>query len=506
MNFLKKIAAVWAIALLIALPAWQVQAQDEDGPSPEAIAAAEAAYVTPDALMSEKAKAAATEAAQEAIDEGEDPAEAAASAIAAAYAPFINGDFIYTTVLFLMGGFLVMWMAAGFTMLESGLVRSKNVAMQCTKNITLFSVAGIGYYLIGYNLMYPLGSWSVGTDETGGYLGAFGVAILEAVGVGAADADDIGYSSTGSDYFFQLMFCAATASIVSGALAERIKLWPFLIFTFLLTAIIYPIQASWKWGGGFLDSQWGFLDFAGSTVVHSVGGWAALAGAIILGPRLGKYGKDGSVNPMPGSNLALATLGTFILWLGWFGFNGGSQLAMGSVGDVADVSRIFSNTNAAAAGGVVAAAILTQILYRKVDLTMALNGALAGLVSITAEPLTPTLGQATLIGAVGGVIVVFTVPLLDRFKIDDVVGAIPVHLFAGIWGTLAVLLTNSDATLSGQLVPIIIVGVFVFVVSLVVWLILKTVIGIRASEEEEINGLDMGELGMEAYPEFTKST
>ncbi|MEO0681941.1 MAG: ammonium transporter, partial [Pseudomonadota bacterium] len=328
--------------------------------------------------------------------------------------------FVFNSLLFLVGGFLVMFMAAGFAMLEAGLVRQKNVAMQLTKNMGLFSFAAIAYYIIGYNLMYPLGAWSIGSDETGGYLGAFGVAVMEAVGVTADAADDIGYASTGSDYIFQLMFCAATASIVSGVLAERIKLWPFLIFTIVLTGLIYPIQASWKWGGGFLDSQWGFLDFAGSTVVHSVGGWAALAGAIILGPRLGKY-KDGRVNPMPGSNLPLATLGTFILWLGWFGFNGGSQLAMGSVGDVADVSRIFANTNTAAAGGAIAALILTQVVYGKVDLTMVLNGALAGLVSITAEPLTPSLGMATIIGAIGGVIVVFTVPLLDKLKIDDVV-------------------------------------------------------------------------------------
>ena len=414
--------------------------------------------------------------------------------------------FVFNTLLFLIGGFLVMFMAAGFCMLETGLVRSKNATMQCTKNISLFSIAAIGYWVIGYNLMYPLGNWSIGTDETGGYLGALGLAVVEAVGISAEDADDISYASTGSDYFFQLMFCAATASIVSGALAERIKLWPFLIFTFILTAIIYPIQASWKWGGGFLDSQYGFQDFAGSTVVHSVGGWAALAGAIVLGARKGKYGPDGKVTPMPGSNLPLATLGAFILWLGWFGFNGGSQLAMGSIGDVADVSRIFANTNAAAAGGVVAAIILTQLLYGKVDLTMALNGALAGLVSITAEPLQPGLGLATLIGAIGGVIVVFTVPLLDKLRIDDVVGAIPVHLFAGIWGTLAVILTNPAATFFGQLVSIIIVGVFVFVVSLVIWFFLSASIGIRASEEEEMAGLDDGELGLEAYPEFGKGS
>lgn len=409
--------------------------------------------------------------------------------------------FILNSLLFLVGGFLVFFMAAGFAMLEAGLVRAKNVTMQLTKNMALFSFAAIAYYIVGYNLMYPLGSWSIGSDETGGYLGAFGAAVLEAVGVAAESADDYSYASTGSDYFFQLMFCAATASIVSGALAERIKLWPFLIFTVILTGLIYPIQASWKWGGGFLDSQLGFLDFAGSTVVHSVGGWAALAGAIILGPRLGKY-KNGKVTPFPGSNLALATLGTFILWLGWFGFNGGSQLAMGTVGDVADVSRIFANTNAAACGGAISALILTQLLYKKPDLTMILNGALAGLVSITAEPLTPTLGAATLIGAVGGVIVVFAVPFLDKLKIDDVVGAIPVHLFAGIWGTMAVILTNPDATFFGQLLSIIIVGAFVFSISLVVWVILKGTMGIRVEDETEINGLDMSELGMEAYPEF----
>ncbi|MEC8765724.1 MAG: ammonium transporter, partial [Pseudomonadota bacterium] len=269
-----------------------------------------------------------------------------------------------------------------------------------------------------------------------------------------------------------------------------------------LTALIYPFQASWKWGGGFLDEM-GFLDFAGSTVVHSVGGWAALAGALVLGARTGKY-RDGRVVPMPGANLPLATLGTFILWLGWFGFNGGSQLAMGTIGDVADVSRIFANTNAAAAGGAIAALILTQVFYKKVDLTMVLNGALAGLVSITAEPLTPTLGVATLIGAVGGLIVVFSVPFLDKLRIDDVVGAIPVHLFAGIWGTIAVVLTNGDASFGTQVIGIVTVGVFTFVVSWVVWTVLKFTIGIRVSEEQELAGLDNAELGMEAYPEFSR--
>ena len=407
--------------------------------------------------------------------------------------------FILNSLLFLVGGFLVFWMAAGFAMLEAGMVRSKNVTMQLTKNVALFSLAAVFYYLLGYNLMYPLGTWSM----EGILSGVWGVAILEAVGIGRDAADDYGYASTGSDFFFQLMFCAATASIVSGALAERIKLWPFLIFTILLTAVIYPIQASWKWGGGFLDGM-GFQDFAGSTVVHSVGGWAALTGAIILGPRIGKYAADGKVNPIPGSNLALATLGVFILWLGWFGFNGGSQLAMGSIGDVADVSRIFSNTNAAAAGGAIAALILTQVMYKKPDLTMILNGALAGLVSITAEPLAPTLGQAIIFGAVGGILVVVSVPILDKFKIDDVVGAIPVHLIAGIWGTLIVPLTNSDASFGTQLYSIIIVGLFVVITSAIVWYVLKALFGIRVDEEAEMNGLDVSEMGMEAYPEFSK--
>jgi Amt family ammonium transporter len=409
-----------------------------------------------------------------------------------------HGIFILNSLLFLVGGFLVMFMACGFCMLEAGLVRAKNTTMQLTKNIALFSIAAIGYYLVGYNLMYPLGTWTV----DGILSGVIGTAVMEAVGISAEGADDLSYASTASDYFFQLMFCAATASIVSGAVAERIKLWPFLFFTFILTALIYPLQASWKWGGGFLDAM-GFLDFAGSSVVHSVGGWAALAGVLVLGARTGKY-KDGGVVPMPGANLPLATLGTFILWLGWFGFNGGSQLAMGTIGDVADVSRIFANTNAAAAGGAIAALILTQLLFKKVDLTMVLNGALAGLVSITAEPLTPSLGAATLIGGVGGLIVVVAVPMLDKMKIDDVVGAIPVHLIAGIWGTIAVVLTNSDASFSTQLSGIAIIGAFTFVVSWIVWTILKVTMGIRVTEEQEIAGLDSAELGMEAYPEFSR--
>jgi len=405
------------------------------------------------------------------------------------------GPYIMTTLLFLVGGFLVFWMAAGFAMLEAGLVRGKNVAMQLTKNMALFSIAGIMYWLVGFNLMYP--------GDFNGYIGSFFVVTeLEPVGLSAADAA-LDYASVASDFFFQLMFVAATASIVSGALAERIKLWPFLAFVVVLTGFMYPISGSWQWGGGFL-SEMGFSDFAGSTVVHSVGGWAALAGAIVLGPRLGKY-KEGRTVPMPGSNLALATLGTFILWLGWFGFNGGSQLAAGTVGDITDVGRIFANTNMAASAGSVAALILTQLLYKKVDLTMVLNGALAGLVAITAEPLAPTLFGSLWIGAVGGVIVVFAVPMLDKLKIDDVVGAIPVHLLAGIWGTIAVVFYNADTSIVTQLTGILAYGVFTFVVSLVFWLILKATIGIRVSEEAEINGLDKAELGMEAYPEFSKS-
>ncbi len=409
-----------------------------------------------------------------------------------------NSDigYIFTTFMFLVTGFLVFFMAAGFAMLEAGLVRGKNVAMQLTKNVALFSLAALFYYILGYNLMYPGDAWSVQ-----GILGTFSITQLETVGLEATETD-LSYASVGSDFFFQLMFCAATASIVSGAVAERIKLWPFLIFVILLTSVIYPVQASWKWGAGFLDEM-GFLDFAGSTVVHSVGGWAALTGAIILGPRLGKY-KDGKVNPMPGSNLALATLGTFILWLGWFGFNGGSQLYMDTAGNVADISRIFANTNTAAAAGAVAALVLSQLLYKKPDLTMILNGALAGLVSITAEPLTPTLVESTLIGAIGGLIVVVAVPILDQLKIDDVVGAIPVHLFAGIWGTIAVVFTNGDANLGTQILSIFVVGAFVIIASSAVWLILKATLGLRVSEEAETAGLDVNELGMEAYPEFSK--
>ena len=405
--------------------------------------------------------------------------------------------YVFNTFLFLVCGFLVMFMAAGFAMLESGMVRSKNVATICLKNISLFAIAGLMYWLVGYNLMYGI--------EEGGYIGALFDVWSADDGAIAGDSPDFsgGYAS-GSDWYFQMVFCATTASIVSGTIAERMKLWPFLIFTLFLTGFIYPIVGSWEWGTGWLDAM-GFSDFAGSTLVHSTGGWAALTGAIILGARSGKYGLDGQVNPMPGSNMPLATLGTFILWLGWFGFNGGSQLALGSGADAAAISNIFINTNMAAAAGVVAAMLASQALYRKIDLTMALNGAIGGLVAITAEPLTPSIPAAVFIGGLGGVLVVLAVPLLDRLKIDDVVGAIPAHLVCGIWGTLAVPLTNSDAAFSVQAIGVIAVGVFTVIASGILWAALKAIIGLKVDEEAEIVGLDKTELGIEAYPEFART-
>lgn len=404
--------------------------------------------------------------------------------------------YILNTLLFLIGGFLVMWMAAGFAMLEAGLVRAKNTSTQCLKNIGLYSIAGLMFWVVGYNIAYPGFA-----EDSLGLIGGF-TGIYSMQGVGEADTET-GYS-VASDWFFQMVFCATTASIVSGTVAERVKIIPFFIFVTVLTGIIYPVVVSWEWGGGYLDSVHDFSDFAGSTLVHSTGGWAALVGAIIIGSRVGRYGPDGKVNVFPGTNIPLATLGTFVLWLGWFGFNGASQLAMGTVGDVSDVSKIFVNTNMAAAGGVIVAIILTQVLYKKADVTMALNGALAGLVSITAEPLAPTVGQSILIGGIGGAIVVFTVPLLDKLKIDDVVGAIPVHLFAGIWGTLIVAWTG-DATFVGQLVGVLLTAVWVSAASAVVWLALKYTIGVRPSEEDELNGLDKAEIGVEAYPEFART-
>ena len=406
--------------------------------------------------------------------------------------------YVDNSYLFLVGGLIVMFMAAGFCCLEAGLVRSKNAAMQSMKNVALFSVAGLMFWLVGYNMAYP--------SETilGGLFGvpAFIWAPEESL--------DTGYAAS-SDWFFQMVFVATAASIVSGTVAERVKLWSFLAFTAVLTAFIYPIVASWEWGGGYLDSEWAFSDFAGSTLVHSTGGWAALIGAIVIGPRAGKYfGKQ--VNPMPGSNIPLAALGTFILWFGWFGFNGASQLAAGTFDDINAVSKIFANTNMAAVGGVLAAMILTSILYGgKVDATMVFNGAIGGLVSITAEPLAPSMGGSVLIGAVGGVLVVLTVPLLDRFKIDDVVGAIPAHLVCGIWGTLIVaasygnnIMPNEagDPSYVGQLVGIALTGIVVCIFSFIVWTALKMTIGVRVSEEEELDGLDKTEVGLEAYPEF----
>ena len=403
--------------------------------------------------------------------------------------------YVFNTLLFLMCGFLVMFMAAGFAMLESGMVRAKNVGTICVKNISLYSVAGIMFYLVGYNLLY-------GIDE-GGYLGSFSIWGGDDSALTAETPDYSGGYSTGADWYFQMVFVATAASIVSGTVAERIKLWPFLGFVVLLTAFIYPIQASWVWGGGWLSAA-GFSDFAGSTLVHSVGGWAALVGAILLGARAGKYGADGSVTPIPGSSMPLATLGTFILWLGWFGFNGGSQLALGSGIDAAAVADIFINTNMAAAAGVVASMIATQLLYGKVDLTMALNGAIGGLVSITAEPLAPSIGQALFIGAIGGILVVLAVPLLDKLKIDDVVGAIPAHLVCGIWGTMIVPLSNTGTAYSTQFLGVVSIGVFAIIASTIGWMLLKLTVGIRVSEEDELTGLDKSELGIEAYPEFTR--
>ncbi|WP_430437620.1 ammonium transporter [Oceanibaculum nanhaiense] len=413
--------------------------------------------------------------------------------------------FVFNTFSFLVCGALVMWMAAGFAMLESGLVRSKNTAAICLKNITLYSVAGIMYYLVGYSLMYTdvsgwIGSFSLFYNSSEAELALLGAD--EATAEQVAAVVDNGYSVM-SDWFFQMVFVATAASIVSGTLAERIKFWPFIIFVVVLTAILYPIQGSWTWGGGWL-SEMGFSDFAGSTIVHSVGGWAALTGAIILGARKGKYAADGRVTPLPGANLPLATLGTFVLWLGWFGFNGGSQLALGSALDATAMAIVFSNTNLAACGGVMAACLLTQILYGKIDLTMALNGAIGGLVSITAGPDLTHHFLSIIVGAIGGILVVVTVPLLDKLKIDDVVGAIPAHLVCGIWGTLAVGIFGGGSLVT-QVIGIVAIAVFMIVTSAIVWLVLKFTMGVRVSEEEEALGLDKAELGLEAYPEFGRS-
>ena len=410
--------------------------------------------------------------------------------------------YVLNTFSFLVHGFLVMWMAAGFAMLESGLVRTKNTATICLKNIALYSLAGLLYYLVGYSLMYVdvgkfVGSLALLYNPSGAELALLNAE--EATAELVAPVVENGYAVM-SDWFFQMVFVATAASIVSGTLAERIKVWPFLIFVIVLTGVIYPIQGAWTWGGGWL-SEIGFSDFAGSTIVHSVGGWAALAGAIVLGARKGKYGPGGRVNPLPGANLPLATLGTFILWFGWFGFNGGSQLALGSALDATAMAIVYVNTNLGAAAGVLAAMALSQALYKKIDLTLALNGAIAGLVSITAGPDLQNHLLAIVIGAVGGCLVVIAVPLLDRLKIDDVVGAIPAHLVAGIWGTLAVGIFGGGDLMT-QIIGILAIGAFVTAASAILWLILKATLGIRVNEEDEYLGLDMAELGIEAYPEF----
>ncbi len=400
------------------------------------------------------------------------------------------------TFYFLVCGALVMWMAAGFTMLEAGLVRAKNTAEILTKNVGLYSIACIMYMLVGYTIMYPGEDFVGGVFQLGG--GLLGKGDNEVADVLAGDA----YYSNLSDFFFQVVFVATAMSIVSGAVAERMKLWSFFAFAVVLTGFIYPMQGFWKWGGGFLNEM-GFLDFAGSGVVHLCGAAAALAGVLLLGARKGKYGANGQVNAIPGCNLPLATLGTLILWLGWFGFNGGSELKVSDVGEANAVALVFVNTNMAAAGGLVFALILSRFWFGKADLTMALNGALAGLVAITAEPLTPSPLAATLIGAVGGLLVVGSIVTLDKLKVDDPVGAISVHGVVGMWGLLAVCFTNPDAKLGVQLIGLVTIFAWVFITSFIVWYLLKKTVGIRVSEEEEYEGVDISECGLEAYPEFT---
>ncbi len=404
------------------------------------------------------------------------------------------------TFYFLVCGALVMWMAAGFTMLESGLVRAKNTAEILTKNVGLYSIASIMYMLAGYTIMYP-------SDASNLFL-QFGDGML---GRGDNSAEDViasggeTYYSGLSDFFFQVVFVATAMSIVSGAVAERMKLWSFFAFAVILTGFIYPIQGFWNWGGGFLSESFGYFDFAGSGTVHLCGAAAALAGVLVLGPRKGKYGPNGEINAIPGCNLPLAALGTLILWLGWFGFNGGSELKVSDVGEANAVALVFVNTNMAAAGGLVFALLLSRLWFGKADLTMALNGALAGLVAITADPLSPAPFVATLIGSVGGLIVVASIVMFDKMRIDDPVGAISVHGVVGIWGVLAVLFTNGDASPLGQIVGILSIFAWTFGVSFVVWYVLKLAIGIRVSEEEEYEGVDLSECGLEAYPEFTSA-
>ncbi|MFC6670402.1 ammonium transporter [Marinobacterium aestuariivivens] len=402
------------------------------------------------------------------------------------------------TFYFLVCGALVMWMAAGFAMLEAGLVRAKNTTEILTKNIALYAIACTLYLLCGYYIMY--------SSDAGGILPNLGGLIGSENSVDSvlAGGDDAPYYSSRSDFFFQVVFVATAMSIVSGAVAERMKLWAFLAFAVVMTGFIYPVEGYWTWGGGFL-SEAGFSDFAGSGIVHMAGAAAALAGVLVLGARKGKYGRNGEINAIPGANLPLATLGTFILWLGWFGFNGGSELKLSDVGEANAVAQVFVNTNAAAAGGVIAALITARLWFKKADLTMALNGALAGLVAITADPLSPSALASTLVGAIGGILVVFSIVSLDKVKIDDPVGAISVHGVVGIWGLLAVPFNNADATFGAQLLGIISIFGWVFLASLVVWLLLKAVMGVRVSEEEEYEGVDLTECGMEAYPEFSAS-
>ncbi len=393
--------------------------------------------------------------------------------------------FVFNTLLFLICGFLVMFMAAGFAMLESGMVTSKSVSVICAKNIGLYSIAGIMFWLVGYNLAYGI--------PEGGYIGTF-------TPWSDASAVDTGYSD-GSDWFFQMVFCATTVSICSGAMAERIKLWPFFLFAAILAGILYPIVMGWQWGGGWLASI-GFSDFAGSTLVHSTGGAAALAGIMILGPRYGRFDSKGqpkALQPFAASSIPLVTLGVFVLWLGWFGFNGGSQLALGSFADAVAISSIFMNTNLAACGGVLTAAIVTRLMFGKTDVVQMLNGAIGGLVAITAEPLAPSPLAAILIGAVGGIIVVFGTKLLFSFKLDDVVGAIPAHLFAGVWGTLAVPLTNADASFGSQLIGVLSINLFIFVASYIIWSVMNSLFGIRLSKDAQAKGTDVTETGVIAY-------
>lgn len=402
------------------------------------------------------------------------------------------------TFYFLICGALVMWMAAGFSMLEAGLVRSKNTTEILTKNIALFAIACTMYLICGYYIMY--------SSAEGGIFPSFGGLIggENSVADVLSGDEDAPYYSMRSDYFFQVVFVATCMSIVSGAVAERMKLWAFLAFAVVMTGFIYPVSGYWTWGEGFLDAA-GYSDFAGSGIVHMAGAAAALAGVLVLGPRKGKYGKDGQINAIPGANLPLATLGTFILWMGWFGFNGGSELKMSDVDSANNVAQVFVNTNAAAAGGVIAALILARLWFKKADLTMALNGALAGLVAITAEPLEPSALTATIIGAIGGIIVVASIVTLDKLKIDDPVGAISVHGVVGIFGVLVVPFTNADATFGSQILGIVAIFAWVFIASLIVWTILKAIMGVRVSEEDEYDGVDLAECGMEAYPEFVSA-